>query len=216
MMSRRAVMLVVGCVLLLAAGLVDAPLAGWVHRHGWGPVVKGSWLAKIVKWPGDFRFTLVVGGLILAANAKRWRGVVMVLLAGALAGLFYTLVKWTVGRTRPFPKNAPVVPPFEFHPFAKGVSGLWKAENQAFPSGHVCLAFATAAALAMIFPRGRIAFFALAALVGLERVMEGAHYPSDVVGGAIVGVLAAWVAAAIARRGWGPSGTGGRPVESIR
>src|SRR5436309_3365245 len=48
-----------------------------------------------------------------------------------------------------------------------------------------------AAVMALLLPRWWWAFYILAAGVGVERVMEGAHYPSDVAAAMVLGVLAA-------------------------
>jgi membrane-associated phospholipid phosphatase len=202
LISRRHWMI---AALLLAcfvfALFFDARVAAFIHNHGYGPRVRASKIATFVKWPGDFRFTLALSLIILSLGFVRgvhhWRSIATLLLGGILAGLFYTVIKWVVGRTRPFPRNALPVPPFELHPFRLGIAGLWKADNQAFPSGHASLAFATAAAMCMIFPRACALCILWAMLVGVERVLEGAHYPSDAVAGAIVGilstVLAKWI-----------------------
>lgn len=61
-----------------------------------------------------------------------------------------------------------------------------------FPSGHASLAFALAF---VVFRRDRdwgIAFLVLALLVGIGRVFVGVHYPLDILGGAVVGWIAAW------------------------
>jgi membrane-associated phospholipid phosphatase len=189
-----------GLLLLALAATCDARVAQWVHDHDLRPALQQSLIAKIVKAPGDFKFTLGVMGLILITGLKHWRGPVALFISALLAGWLYTTVKWCVGRTRPFPKNIPPVPPFKLSPFHLGVQGLWKADNQAFPSGHACLAFATAATLSMIYPRSRVVFYLIAAMVGLERVLEGAHYPADVVAGAIFGILAAVASMEIVRR----------------
>ena len=197
---RPLLAILFGLVALLTAMTIDVRTANWVHARNFSPLLRSSTLAKIIKSPGDFRFTLAIAAAILFCGLKRWRDAVELLTAGVLAGLFYTLVKWSVGRTRPFPRNGPEVPAFIFHPFRRGVEGLWKADNQAFPSGHACLAFATAAVLARFYPRGSIAFFMGATAVGLERILEGAHYPSDVAGGLLFGVLAALLAMKIVRK----------------
>jgi undecaprenyl-diphosphatase len=60
-----------------------------------------------------------------------------------------------------------------------------------FPSGHATVSFACAAVLAAALPRLRVPLFALAALIAFSRVYVGVHYPSDVVGGAALGILIA-------------------------
>jgi len=120
---------------------------------------------------------------------------VLVALAGLFSGV-NELIKWVAGRTRPYKlfagpgaKEGAYLAPFELHPFRGG-------SNMAFPSGHAALAFATAAALAILMPRWRWAFYGIAALTAAERVLEGAHYPSDVVAAAALGVGAAHAARA--------------------
>ena len=69
-------------------------------------------------------------------------------------------------------------------------------DPNSFPSGHTCAAFAAAMAWLRTLPgRGeRILVVALAVLMGLSRLYVGVHYPSDVLVGALVGALCAWVA----------------------
>lgn len=57
-----------------------------------------------------------------------------------------------------------------------------------FPSGHASLSFAVAAAVYFYYPKTSILFFLAALSIGLGRVAAGVHWPSDVIGGAIVGV----------------------------
>lgn len=196
----RLILPTLALIAFAVALLIDRPIAAAVHSQNLGSAIRSSPIAKVIKWPGDFRFTLALAAIIVAADRKRWPVAPALVLAGILAGLSYTLVKWSVGRTRPFPRNAPQIPPFEFHPFQLGIEGLWRANNQAFPSGHSCLAFATAGVLSHFFPTARFAFYSAASIVGVERVLEGAHYPADVVGGAIFGMLSAWAAVRIIHR----------------
>jgi membrane-associated phospholipid phosphatase len=61
-----------------------------------------------------------------------------------------------------------------------------------FPSGHTVTIFSFAGIFLAAFPIRKTALFLiLAALVGYSRIMLGAHWPIDVLGGAIVGILAA-------------------------
>ena len=63
------------------------------------------------------------------------------------------------------------------------------AKHWSFPSGHVTTITAVACALSFFYPRQRVLFFLLALLIALSRIIVGAHYPSDVLGGAALGVL---------------------------
>lgn len=61
-----------------------------------------------------------------------------------------------------------------------------------FPSGHAAFFFALAAGV-FIFYRGLGAlFFAFALAIGTTRVIAGVHWPSDILGGAIVGIISAY------------------------
>jgi len=63
------------------------------------------------------------------------------------------------------------------------------AHTPSFPSGHATTSFACAATLARYVPRRTgIAFYVLAALISWSRVYVGAHYPLDVVAGAMLGL----------------------------
>lgn len=66
------------------------------------------------------------------------------------------------------------------------------ASLASFPSGHTVTAFACATALSFFWPRGRWFLFALACVIGVSRVLVGAHYPTDVLGGAMIGAACAW------------------------
>ncbi len=74
-----------------------------------------------------------------------------------------------------------------------------KPSHYSFPSGHSAAAFAGAWLLSRQFPFLRPVFYLVAALTGFSRVYLGAHYPGDVLSGAVSGsVLAVVFRAAVA------------------
>ena len=169
---------------LLIAFALDGAAAHWSQ-----PVaqrVKHSEVSEELKEAGHIGSVLVIAAFVYVLHESRGRGVALLLGSAVACGLFYTIVRWTVGRTRPVVR----IKPYHFEPFANGLEGFLHAHNMSFPSGHVCLAFATAACLAHLLPRGRWLFFGIAAALAAQRVLELAHYPSDVVAAAGLGVLA--------------------------
>jgi membrane-associated phospholipid phosphatase len=169
-------------IAFFVALLLDAPIAGWVHSTGIAYHVQhGRWWPKILKAPGDFRFNLIVAFLLVIVRQIHWKQGVFVVCAGVMSGLNSPL-KWIVGRYRPFHPDPRQLRPFHLEPFWHGLHGLFHQGPLSFPSGHECTAFALAAALLVVWPRGGWIFVIVAFVTGLERIAENAHYPSDVVG----------------------------------
>jgi undecaprenyl-diphosphatase len=62
-----------------------------------------------------------------------------------------------------------------------------------FPSSHSTNMFALAFIFSMFYPSRWLWFFSFAALIGFSRIYVGVHYPGDVLGGALLGVIIAWI-----------------------
>ena len=62
------------------------------------------------------------------------------------------------------------------------------SDSFSFPSGHATNAFALAAFFATYYRQRAVLLFVMAALAGYSRIYVGVHYPTDVLGGAILGV----------------------------
>ena len=192
--ARRIVIAVGVWLAALAVGLwLDGPVARWAYRAAIDRDHPGNHLFKM---GGDWRFTLAVALALIAWHPQSWRPAGLLALSAATGGLLYSLCKWFAGRQRPLV----IINPLAFSPFRNGWAGLFDEPNLSFPSGHACLAFATAATLALSVPRWRWLFYALACVVAAERVAENAHYLSDVIAGAGVGVLSAYLTYAFCNR----------------
>ncbi len=126
----------------------------------------------------------VVGGLLAVVLLARRRLRASVTVAVAVLGtiVLSTVVKSAVDRPRPRPRHV-----------------LAHAGGASFPSGHALTAAAAVVVLLVAASeagiparRGaRVALWTLGALavvaVSLSRVLIGVHYPSDVVGGVLLG-----------------------------
>jgi membrane-associated phospholipid phosphatase len=190
--------LAIWIVLFFAGLLGDRPIALAVHRAGIDAFFFNAkhhtrWFTSVLKFPGTFWFTLCVVGGLLWAKAVRPRQAIFILLAGVFSGINW-LIKWIVGRTRPFKFPGSDQPyPFRLQPFHNGLWGLFHQKDLSFPSGHSCTAFSLAMAIALIKPKWAWRFFLIAGIVGAERVCENAHYLSDVIAGAGVGAIGSWI-----------------------
>lgn len=73
--------------------------------------------------------------------------------------------------------------------------------DTSFPSDHTTLAFAVAAAVWVFNRRAGISLAVFGLLVAFARVFVGAHYPGDVVGGAVLGTITSLAVVSLARTG---------------
>ncbi len=163
---------------------IDRHLQRWVvhHRAGWlNPIVVD--FTRIVS--DGLLFVLI--GVVLALVWRRpWFLLLLVAADLAADGLSLVLRQW-IGRLRPplvYPEPRPLVP---------------TPHTGSFPSGHSATAFACATVIAWASPRLAVPAFVLAALVAWSRVYVGVHWPLDVLGGAVLGVLVARALLMLAR-----------------
>ncbi len=73
------------------------------------------------------------------------------------------------------------------------IHNLITETSWSFPSGHATFFFGMAMAVFLYNKRWGSWFFGAAALIGASRVVAGVHYPSDVFGGALIGMAVAYI-----------------------
>jgi undecaprenyl-diphosphatase len=187
----------VAAVVIIAATMIviDAPAV---------PVAQGvpEWLIAVFDVLTDFGksvWFLVPIALLLAALALvaspalplMSRRVVAAIalrlgflfLAIGLPGLCFAAVKRLIGRARPLVEGG--ADPFIYRPLG------WNVEYASLPSGHATDAFAIAMAIGALWPRARPFLWTYAVIIALSRVVLTAHFPSDVILGAVVGIVGA-------------------------
>ena len=161
----------------------DASVAFWINANTSERLRR---FMRLVSRTGDWQ-GLFAAGLILIAIAwlrrsKRWLRVFLaMLIACALAGIVARVGKIAIGRPRP----------------STTIEQTWNGPSlhskfNAFPSGHT--ASSTAFFVTLLIAAGwRIGtpFLFIPLLIAGSRMVVAAHYLSDVIGGFVVGIIAA-------------------------
>lgn len=78
------------------------------------------------------------------------------------------------------------------------ITPLGCAGGYSFPSNHALNNFAAATFISRLFPNYKWVVFIVAALVAISRVYLGIHYPSDILGGALIGAAFGYLFSLIA------------------
>ena len=99
------------------------------------------------------------------------------------------ILKVVIGRARPI-----FADPMMFNMFSNS------SEFHSMPSGHTSVSFAGLVMLGMLFPKIKWSTWTLAIFIGASRVYVGAHWGSDVILAAFVGMLCADFAKALLKK----------------
>jgi len=167
------------CLLAFAGGglmLVDQELYEGISSGPRDPTMDR--LGDVVTDLGTGVATLGISGLVALSDPKTGY-----LAANAViySGLSCAVLKAAFGRARPGLGEGPYA--FSGPCIREGYNSM--------PSGHSAAAFALATVLARQYPKYRVFFYTGATLVAISRVYEHAHWPSDTLVGAAIGVWSA-------------------------
>lgn len=158
---------------------LDGSLLLWIQYYCRSPFLTALFI--VLTHLGDNGGIWIVISCVLLISKKTRITGVMSLIALADSFLINNLIlKNLVARTRPYEA-------------LQGLTLLIERQSDlSFPSGHTAASFAAAMIICRELPRryGTAALI-LAAGIGFSRLYLGVHYPSDVIGGALSGILIA-------------------------
>ena len=184
----RVILPILVCVLCAGIILVtDTNIDGFLMGNA-----AAQWLPPFL-WAGITNLGNTLGAFCLVAPTLAWRP--RWTAAALLAVPFGSLYTHAIKRWGDLPRPAAILPPETFHVID---STLLK---HSFPSGHALTAFVAVGILVFCSQR-RLAWLALpiAMLVAFSRIAVGAHWPLDLLAGAVGGWATAAVGCALSAR----------------
>ena len=125
-------------------------------------------------------FVLLV---FLIINFKKyWKMVLEAIIAALFTRFILTAIIWSLWfKPRPFVD-------LNFIPFIDQ-----SAKQSSFPSGHASFYFALSTIVYYYHKKAGIFFYISSFFIVLARVFVGVHWPSDILAGAILGIIMGWV-----------------------
>jgi membrane-associated phospholipid phosphatase len=186
MSAQKSLILSFTALLLIIVSYfyADQPTAQWCHTH---LTQNEKEIFLFITQFGESTFYLI-GFAILALlfhfywkNALRANQSLFLFACVAVSGIAVDIVKIIAGRYRPSELFERGMYGFDFFHLDRALTS--------FPSGHTTTAFALAAAIGYLWPRYSVLAWLFALSVGISRIAITAHYPSDVMGGVLTGIL---------------------------
>jgi membrane-associated phospholipid phosphatase len=163
--------------------LIDRPVRNFLQAHR-SRYLDG--LASVFKKAGTPPvYGLVGGGMLglglIADNDKLKRAAGRLILSEVVTFIGTEITKKVFGRARPDSSPSP----FNFNPFNN--------RQESFVSGHAAIAFTIATSLSADIDNtwARVALYTFAAGTAWSRLNDNKHWPSDVVGGSVLGITVA-------------------------
>jgi membrane-associated phospholipid phosphatase len=187
MTSSKSRSLWIWIAVAIVAFLVASAIDPWAFHHFRKPNVYdfdwGRALRSIGYWPLWIVMAIALW-LVDRRHGVGFRRAAYIAASVSVAGILGEILKLLIRRERPGTLNGTYAfRPWSDHPFSTRNFGL--------PSSHALIAFSGAAALSVLFPEATSVWYALAIGCGITRILAGAHFVSDVVAGAAIGIAVA-------------------------
>ncbi len=140
-------------------------------------------VSRFGDWPEHFALGLILAGVAWWRGNKKWTRIFLsMLIALAITGVVGRGIEIATGRARPSVRT-------------EEVWNRFSSKYNAFPSGHVGASTAFFGVLFLASRRIGLACLPIVILIGFSRLYLAAHYLSDVVCAAILGILSALLVA---------------------
>ena len=160
-------------------------------NHGLNCGFNDYWIGYAT-WLGNgwIGFPIAIVALIAISRKAFWRNISALAVAGIVGGVALNVLKQAVHAPRPLTVFATDIAAGRVYVNVMFGNLYWNS----FPSGHSQTAFTLATVLIWSGRRslkidlwGEVGIFAIAILVAMSRIYCGAHFPSDILGGAVLG-----------------------------
>jgi len=178
--------IVIAAIAIAIAFHFDGAVRDFMAQHQ-SPMMRNFMrnVSRFGDWPSHVALGLLLLGIAWRRHSKKWLRVFLsMLLAMAIAGVAGTVIKRTVPRARPSVKSE-----------LRWGGPRFSTKHHAFPSGHVAASMAFFGVLFLASWRTGLACLPIIILIGFSRLYLAAHYLSDVVCAAILGILCALLVA---------------------
>ena len=164
----------------------DLPILDWIAANLWNPVL--DVLMPLITLLGDAGiFWIAIAVVLLCTKKYRKVGLGMGIALVICLLVCNVTLKPLVMRPRPYDYQADV-----FHKIIPLL--VEKQHDFSFPSGHTIASFEAAVVIALNNKKWGIAAVVLAVLIAFSRLYLYLHYPTDVLAGALTGVLLSYLA----------------------
>jgi undecaprenyl-diphosphatase len=163
----------------ITAAIINFDNTAILWMYQWGGIPLLDAVALLFAWIGTLQLVALTFGVYFWFK-KETRPMSYILFSAVIiCALLVYCIKNTILRPRPFVMLG----------LAEADLLVKEKPYTSFPSGHTTAAFTTATLLGYYFKKWLIPAFAAAVCAGLARIYLLVHYPSDVIAGAVIGVL---------------------------